>query len=155
MLLVALLLMVTASALRPFEMKQGSYELVSLLTGILVFSAQLGNTGPISSKLVLNANIAVGGSTLLGLLVLGRSSLIVLHAWSEAIVSPVMLVVLISASTLVLTAQTSALVLTALELQSYAAYTIVALGSMPAYRQVAASTYLLVGALATASFVFG
>jgi len=66
-----------------------------------------------------------------------------------------MVVVLASASVLVLTAQTSALVLTALELQSYAAYATVALGCMPAYRQLSASIYLVMGALATAGFVIG
>ena len=65
------------------------------------------------------------------------------------------MVVLTSASALVLTAQTSALMLTALEVQSYAAYTTVALGCMPAYRQLGVSVYLTIGALATAGFVIG
>jgi len=59
------------------------------------------------------------------------------------------------ASGLLLTAQTSVLALTALEVQSYASYTIVAFGGHKAYRQSSSSTYLLAGALATAAFVLG
>jgi NADH:ubiquinone oxidoreductase subunit 2 (subunit N) len=59
------------------------------------------------------------------------------------------------ASCLLMTAQTSALAFIALELQSYATYAVVSLGSLAAYRQASATSYLLVGVLATASFVLG
>lgn len=154
MLLLTTLIIVTASSIRPFELKQTVHELLGLLVGSLILGCQL-LTCPLTPKLAFNGSIALDSDSLLGLLVLGSSAMVVLLTWLEDMPSPTMVAVLTASSALLLTAQTSSLALVSLELQSYAAYAVVALGSLGTYRQVSASTYLLVGAIATAAFVIG
>jgi hypothetical protein len=69
--------MVTASAVRPFEIKQGSQELIGLLAGPLVFGFQLAGC-PSNLKLACNGAVGVDPAILLGILVLGCSAIVVM-----------------------------------------------------------------------------
>lgn len=59
------------------------------------------------------------------------------------------------ASILLIAAQTPTLIIAAIELQSYAIYILIALGSAQNYRAVGTGIYFLVGAVATSAIVLG
>lgn len=82
------------------------------------------------------------------------SALAVLAAWSEQGIEA-LVVVMSGAGVMLLQAQGSALLLITLELQSYASYMIVALGSGGRYRSAGIGAYFLVGAAATAGIMLG
>lgn len=81
MLTVFSLLMLTASAIRPFELKQSVHELIGLMASAFAVTWQLLEY-PLVSKLALNANVAISSATLLGVLVVSVSALLVVLAWS-------------------------------------------------------------------------
>ena len=76
MLIATVLVLVAASALRPFELKQGFHELSALLTGTLILGWQLGG-GLAGPKLGFNGSIILDPTTLLGAGVLVGSAMVV------------------------------------------------------------------------------
>lgn len=151
MALTLLLLAVTASAFVSLESPSGRHSVLSLLTGALLSSSALW--GPLSgTKLAVSAAFGLSPSLVLGQFLLLASGIVALLSYRG---QPLLTFVLAAGGTVLISAQLPALIVAALELQSYAAYGVMALGGLRAGRAVAAGTYFLIGAGATASFVVG
>lgn len=151
MAIVTLLIIVTASALIPLDNRLGVHSALGMLSGCLAMGL-LGMNPIAGVKLAVSTGLTTSSVFLLGQLVLITAGLVCLSAWGGF---PLLTLALVNAGTLMLAAQLPALIVTALELQSYAAYGVIALGGLRTHRAIGAGTYFLLGAAATASFMIG
>lgn len=167
MVLIMLLELGTAIALISISRVNGIHYALSGQAGLLALSVLVLSPVNFSSlalgKLVVYGNMSANGSVIIGELTLGVVGLLAfavcciketVHTKVQGTFALANVAIIIAGIALI-AAQNPVVVVSALELQSYAAYTLVALGSYKTYLSATALVYFIVGATATACILVG